>query len=478
VANRLAEKVANLPAADRELNRSVIRYLIIAAGASVAFQAACEIPALNALALIYACGLVALSEALSARMAFRAGLFAGFLVVAPQLAFFWKIFGPAAICLWAVISFFTGAFAATLQITRSRLGTKSLWLAAPVLWTGLEFFRSELYFLRFSWLSVGFLFSGHSGAMPVEFLGVYGCGFFVFLMAGIAMTLRGRERALMLGAMFLLLAVATNLPARGNTQKAKSRVLHVAGIQLEFPPDLQVPEYLDRVIQRYPLSKLIVLSEYSFDGLPPPRVRDWCRKNRRYLIAGGKRDAENPGEYYNTAFVLNPAGEIVFEQAKSVPIQFFKDGLPATEQRVWSSPWGKIAICVCYDMSYRRIMDRFMEQGAQALIVPFMDLTDWGKRQHELHSRVGPIRAREYCIPIFRVGSSGISQLLDRNGELLASAPFPGQEETIGGTLELGIPARLPIDTSLGPGCAILTSLLLVFPLLRVAEQKRRRKPG
>jgi predicted amidohydrolase len=67
-----------------------------------------------------------------------------------------------------------------------------------------------------------------------------------------------------------------------------------------------------------------------------------------------------------------------------VPIQFFKDGLPAASQEVWNSPWGKIAIPVCYDLSYRHVMDRFIAKGAQAIIVPFMDVTDWGAWQHRL----------------------------------------------------------------------------------------------
>src|SRR5262249_12719530 len=152
------------------------------------------------------------------------------------------------------------------------------------------------------------------------------------------------------------------------------------------------------------------------------------------------------GQFYNTAFVVGPSGEIVFEQAKSVPIQFFKDGLPAPVQKLWESPWGKIAICVCYDMSYRRVMDRFMRQGAQALIVPFMDVTDWGAQQHRQHAKIGSIRAAEYHVPIFRVGSSGRSQLIEADGKVASVLGFPGEGEMIGGTLILADKARLPLD--------------------------------
>ncbi len=45
----------------------------------------------------------------------------------------------------------------------------------------------------------------------------------------------------------------------------------------------------------------------------------------------------------------------VFKQAKSVPIEFFQDGRPAAEQRLWHSPWGNLGICICYDLSYSRV---------------------------------------------------------------------------------------------------------------------------
>jgi apolipoprotein N-acyltransferase len=157
--------------------------------------------------------------------------------------------------------------------------------------------------------------------------------------------------------------------------------------------------------------------------------------------------------------------DIVFRQAKSVPIQFFRDGLPAPEQKVWDSPWGKIGICVCYDLSYTRVTDELVRQGAQLLIVPTMDVEYWGRHQHELHARVAPVRAAEYGLPIFRVCSSGISQAVSGSGNVIAQAPMPGNGQFL--SAELRLPARgsLPLDRILAPVCvgltAIVTALLL-----------------
>ena len=123
-------------------------------------------------------GLVRLTDQPTVRRAFYFGLATGFLCYAPQLFFFWHIFGPAAIALWLVLAFWVGLFTAIVCGSIRRWGkARALWLV-PFVWTGLEYFRSELYYLKFSWLNIGY-------ALPADGLefvgrGMYGVGFLVF----------------------------------------------------------------------------------------------------------------------------------------------------------------------------------------------------------------------------------------------------------------------------------------------------------
>jgi apolipoprotein N-acyltransferase len=305
--------------------------------------------------------------------------------------------------------------------------------------------------------------------------GVYGVGLVAMLMAAFhSFCWHGRRwlmwRIVVFWPGLLLVAAWLLLPAIG--RKHYWGQVKVAGIQLEFPAMLDVPPALDRVLARFPETELFVLSEYTFDGPVPKRVRDWCKRTGKHLLVGGKDDLGN-GQYYNTAFVIGPDGEVVFKQAKAVPIQFFKDGLPAPEQKVWNSPWGKLGICICYDSSFTRVTDELVRQGAQALIVPVMDMVEWGAHQHELHSRIAPVRAAEYGVPVFRVCSSGISQLVSRGGRVYANASFPGQGEIIGGPI--GLPrsiegyGRIPLDRVL----AWLGLAAVVFTLISAAIPHR-----
>ena len=222
---------------------------------------------------------------------------------------------------------------------------------------------------------------------------------------------------------------------------------------------------LNQALARNPDAPIFVLSEYTLDGPVPEALRKWCRDHARYLVVGGK-DPVGPDDYYNTAFVVGTNGEMVFKQAKCVPIQFFHDGRPAPEQKVWDSPWGKIGICVCYDLSYTRVTDELVRQGAQLLIVPTMDVEEWGRYQHELHSRIAPIRAAEHGIPIFRVASSGISQAVNSYGTVMAQTAMPGSGEILAAQLRLPINGARPLDRWLAPLCVALTGVVLVTLLV------------
>ncbi|HMJ66171.1 MAG TPA: nitrilase-related carbon-nitrogen hydrolase, partial [Candidatus Binatia bacterium] len=168
-------------------------------------------------------------------------------------------------------------------------------------------------------------------------------------------------------------------------------------------------------------------------------------------------------------------GKEIFNQVKSVPVQFFKDGEPAAEQKLWNSPWGKIGLCVCYDLSYTCVTDELVRQGAEAIIAPTMDQQTWGGRQHRLHARVAPVRAAEYGIPIFRLCSSGISQAVDKHGNVIATAPFPGQGAMLEATLLSPRRGSLPLDRLLAWPCVAISIFMLGWHIADSWRTRRKR---
>jgi apolipoprotein N-acyltransferase len=413
--------------------------------------------------------LAQLARLRTTRQCFYVALAVAFACFAPQLECFWRIFGAFAIALWLVLALWLAFFVVLTHLALGRLGLKRAAILAPFFWTGLEYFRSELYYLKFSWLNVGYAFA-ELPLIPWSYQGVYGVGFGAAAIG--AVLLVWGWRAITLLVVGILVYVMTAMLIASSSAPEDRTPLPMAGVQMEFPDPEQIPGALDRLVAQHPDARLLVLSEYTLPGEPPDELKEWCRTHQKFLIVGGKQPLGDTN-YYNTAFVISTNGKVVFKQVKSVPIQFFKDGLPAPEQKVWDSPWGKIGICICYDLSYTCVTDALVRQGAKMLIVPTMDVEAWGQHQHELHARIAPVRAAEYGIPIFRVASSGISQGVNRLGLVRGVAPFPGEGETIYFEARVGPTGSVPPDRLLAPLCVFVTVVFVLRTLVAPLWRKR-----
>jgi len=447
-------------------------WLVLAVACFHAAYTSINFPAAGLLIFGYVLGLVQLTNQNSVRRAFYFGLATGFLCAAPQTFFFWKIFSVAAIPLWLVFAFWIGLFTAISCGAIRRWGkVRAVWLI-PIFWTGLEYFRSELYYLKFSWLNIGY-------ALQFPF-GMYGVGFSVFaIIVGLFYARHIKinliEAVIILILIFWFLAGLLLPIVGGPGNSFRGNSISLTGVQMEFPPTGILPEALDNALKKNTNAQIFILGEYTLDGGVPDSLKNWCRTHGKFLVVGGKDFVTND-VYYNTAFVVGTNGEVVFKQAKSVPIQFFHDGLPAPEQKVWDSPFGKIGICICYDLGYTRVTDEFVRQGAQLIIVPTMDVAEWGRHEHELHSRVAPVRAAEYGVPIFRLASSGISQAVNGNGFVIAQTAAFANGEILSAQLRLPRRGALPLDRFLAPICVGVTGIVMVT-LLFLAWKEKRIKP-
>ena len=470
-----------------------------AIGAGLAYHAAFAWAGLAWMVLVYLALVFEIRRARSARAAFWLGTLAGLATMAPRLGFLWEVFGfplggitvsLAAPVLWLILALFHGLFVLLLRSVESHAGSWVAAATAPVLWMGIEYLRAEGWWLRVPWFTVGEAMDAFPGWVPVA--GVYGAGAVAAGIVSVAWMLsmdrRTGERnpwkfvvGISMAAAVSAGWLAAGKMATSSAARPGGRLVTVAGLQLETPavPDLLAG--LGQALARHPDATLLVCGEYSLDGPPPESLRRWCREHRRWLVIGGTESVANapsagPGfapaslrggesetaAFRNTAFVVGPSGNIEFTQAKSVPIQFFRDGLPAARQSPWQSPWGRIGIAVCYDAGYRRVMDPLVRGGAEALLVIAMDAESWGADEHGLNSRITRLRGVEYGLPLVRVATSGISGIYDSRGVELAGAGFPGQGESFSGTVRLAGSGTVPVDAWLAPAASVASVAIAI----------------
>ena len=413
------------------------------------------------------------------RKNFYRGIFMGMLIYGWQLRFFLNIFGGAAVVLWLVLAFWLGLFMGLASHYQRKRSMPLQILLLVCSWMALEYVRGELYYLKFSWATPGMAFSSSPVMRWIGCLGVYGLSAGCLLIASLSLLFKPAKGLGWITGSTLVASVLLLFASNQQTHTTPaSNSVQIGGLHLDDPGSPASVQVLNEFMDRHPTTELIVLAEYSFFGEPPKPLRDWCRTRHQVYPAGGTQPLAND-TYYNTAFVISPDGEIIHKQVKSVPIQFFNDGLPAEKQDIWQSPWGPIGICICYDLSYTRVVDGLIRKGVSMIIVPTLDELHWGQSQHQLHARIAPMRSAEYGAPIVRVGACGISQAVDSEGIIRASTEFPGKEGMIHATMTLSDHAHVPLDRYLVWGACLLVSLdLLAMGFNRFKKRSAIPKPS
>ena len=217
------------------------------------------------LILIFLGCVLQLARVNSGRKAFYSGLVVGLLIYAPQLMFFWKLFTFGAIALWVVLAVWLALLVVVARGCLGRFGALGFGVAAPFVWTGLEYFRSELYYLKFTWLNVGYVFSVSDKLPMYAWLGVYGIGFAAMALVVIFHLVPRLPKLVIviLVVFFMLLPkLKPALPIAG------AKILRVAGVQMEFPNPAQVITALNQLeqtqaTQKLPAADLYILSELT-----------------------------------------------------------------------------------------------------------------------------------------------------------------------------------------------------------------------
>ena len=198
---------------------------------------------------------------------------------------------------------------------------------------------------------------------------------------------------------------------------------------------------LDILMARFPWTQMVLFSELApFGPLPKfalpfhndslARFQDAARKHNIWLIPGSMFERTEDGRIFNTAAVINPAGEIVASYRKMFPFRPYETEVEAgTEFCVFDVPdVGRFGLSICYDIWFPETTRQLTAQGVEVLLHPV--LTGTTDRDAELAiARATAAQFQCYVVDVngLGAGGNGRSCVVDPSATVLHQSA--GQED-------------------------------------------------
>ena len=408
------------------------------------------------------------------RRAFCLGLLQGTIGYGMTLYWFYNIFAQAAIPLFVILSLFTALFCLIFNFFTKQIKSPFLNIFfAATLWTAIEFYRSELFFLRFPWITPG---SALGPTYLSSILGVYGMSFLVVAAAAGFMC----RRTIKLSVLLSLCIISLGLFRPGLVEPDEKDSLAVTIVQSE---DCYLDPYITLTKMAHKESPdLIVWPEYSLPYDVRKNARDFailtnlCAEMDAILVVGTKTIVgPEAKDWHNTALVLDERG-VLGKYYKARPVHFFNDGIPGREFNPIQTDLGPIATPICFDCDYSGVSRKMVQLGAEYFAVPSFDAASWSVNQHLQHSLLFRLRAAENGRWLACASSSGVSQVIDPHGNVRRSLPL--MEKGVM-TYRIGRSRHRTIFTRMGwlfPWFTLVLSEFLFAYVVIILIRQRRRK--
>ncbi len=351
----------------------------------------------------------------------------------------------------------------------------ALVILGGLFWVGLEYFRSELWVLKNSWLALGYSqVSNLPLLQSASLFGNYGLSaFIVGVNLSLCLFLRGRRRTFLILALLFLALGSWGWHRLAVLDTRSGRPLRVALLQEEDSP--RTAAFLSALPEVHEAG-LYVWPEDQFDVL---KLRpDGSLKRLTGILHGidavsviGCRlysepaDSRQKAHMENFCWVLSRRAGLEGRYDKSHPVPLVEAFLePNPDPRPINTEAGRLGVQICYDLDFEDVSRKLARQGAQLLVVPTYDPMVWGPRQHLLHSGMSPMRAVETGLWLVRAASSGESQIIDPLGRV-QSEMAPGEVGVLTGRAYLGRSGTFytRLGWLSGPGCFAATCFYLAW---------------
>lgn len=142
-----------------------------------------------------------------------------------------------------------------------------------------------------------------------------------------------------------------------------------------------------------------------------------AREHRIHLVAGTFLLAQANGRYRNRAYIFTPDGKHAFQDKLTLTGFEKQAGViePGDASKVFDTPYGRIAINICYDAEFPLYARAQQQAGARLLLVPSCTDTEAGATRVRVGCMARALENRFYVAQSVTAGEVSDNPALDTN---------------------------------------------------------------
>lgn len=322
-----------------------------------------------------------------------------------------------------------------------RVAGFSPWWSWPILWIAIEFIRSEWSPIRLDWFSstldplrFSWLVIGHSRlsepvmAQTADLWGGYGLSL-APLLSNLLLAdwiVHRRVRAIALVAMLIIVEIAYGMWTM--SREAMNRGIDVGVVQSERGSLPVLQELTEKMLDEAQSVRIVVWPEESFsEQLGDLAIlQAFASQHQIFLVVGAEFPVEGQ-PHENRAYVVTSNGEPgVYRKRERVP--FVERHISQTKAPIFPLTINgqalQAGVLICYDADFPTTARELTRAGAEILFMPTLDEGGWGGTQHVEHALLPRLRAIENRRAVVQAATSGVSQIIDEYGRVLAEVPY------------------------------------------------------
>lgn len=416
------------------------------------------------------------------------------------------------------LALFTGLFGAASAVIIRRFGATGL-LIAPAAWVATEYLRGNL-FGGFPWIPLG---SSVVSLLPLaqvaSLVGVYGLSWLLATLHAsfaLAALTTGRTR---MSAAVAALVIVTGPSVWGSARINDGRLtrdgspIQVGLIQANIPQEEKWnPGNAFRIFDRYlamtrqaarqgaafvmwPESATPFYFEEDIGGAGA--LRNVVRETGVTLLFGSDQieRGSGPDRYYNSAFMLDPAGSTAAVYRKMYLVPFgeyvpFRSLLffvgPLVEAVSDFSPGALVTMlpvqghmastAICYEVVYPDLMGKAVGAGSELLTTITNDAWYGTTSAPYQHFELAAMRAIEQGRYLVRSANTGISGIVDPYGRVLVRTNVFERTIVVGEVRFLQEETVYAKIGDIAPQCAVFLTLIAIASALLGGAGLRRRR--